>query len=138
MAKNNSKVTSDKVIDYMAYKARMGSYPSNHPPLGYVTVKITDSATGRAKNRGTTIGLDPNENNRKIVLREFELRSKGFTYEEIRKDFPEERFVRIHRSYIVNISAIEQLSSTKIRLTNGQELPVSRSYQPAVKNITIV
>lgn len=60
------------------------------------------------------------------------------TYEEIRKDFPEERFVRIHRSYIVNISAIEQLSSTKIRLTNGQELPVSRSYQSAVKNITIV
>jgi DNA-binding LytR/AlgR family response regulator len=60
------------------------------------------------------------------------------TYDEIRKDFPEDRFVRIHRSYIVNISAIEQLQTSKLIITNGQELPISRSYQAAVKAINIL
>lgn len=60
------------------------------------------------------------------------------TFEEIRKDFPEERFVRIHRSYIVNVIAIEQLFSGKVKLTNGQVLPISRSYQAAIKNLSIV
>ncbi len=57
MAKNNSKVTSDKVIDAMASKARMGWYPSNHPPLGYVTVKITDSARDELKTEEQPSGL---------------------------------------------------------------------------------
>lgn len=60
------------------------------------------------------------------------------TFDEIKKEFPEDQFVRIHRSYIVNVSAIEQLLSTKVVLTNGQELPISRSFQAAVKNIKIV
>lgn len=62
------RVLRKRIIDAMARKAETGWWPSNHPALGYVCVKNIDPETGKVKNRGTTIGLDPNENNRKIVL----------------------------------------------------------------------
>ncbi len=42
-------------------------------------------------------------------------------------------FIRTHRSYIVSSFAIKNLSSTKITLINGEEIPVSKTYYQAVK-----
>jgi DNA-binding LytR/AlgR family response regulator len=47
-------------------------------------------------------------------------------------------FVRIHRSTVVNAGSVEALKRTRwgsleLRLKNGAELRVSRSFQPAVK-----
>lgn len=107
MAKSTSRTTAVKVTDAMARKAEMGWYPSNNPPLGYITQKITDKETGRTRNRGTTIALDPNENNRKIVLREFELRAKGFSYEEIRKTVLSEGLLTERKALKYRKSTIE-------------------------------
>lgn len=107
LAKSTSKITSAKVIDAMASKAETGWYPSNKPPLGYTTVKLRDDETGRLKNRGTIIGLDPNEKNRKIVLKEFELRAKGFTYEEIRKQVLSEGLMKSKKALTYRKSSIE-------------------------------
>lgn len=99
--KQYSKTLSTKVNDGMKKKAESGWYPSNTPPLGYVCQKAVDPETGRIKNRGGIIGLDPNENNRKIVLREFELRAKGLSFDKIREQVIAEGLVsgKMLRSY---------------------------------------
>lgn len=41
-------------------------------------------------------------------------------------------FVRCHRSYLVNKNFIQSTSSSFIKLSNGNELPVSRTYKSAI------
>jgi len=47
---------------------------------------------------------------------------------------PQEHFVRIHRSYIVNISRIEAFNSTEVDILDRQ-LPLGRSYKNQVLRI---
>ena len=42
-------------------------------------------------------------------------------------------FMRIHRSYIVNMLQIEELSPTGLRTFSGRELPVSRLLYPQLQ-----
>lgn len=74
-----------KVNDGMKQKAVSVWYPSNSPALGYVCQKAVDDETGRVKNRGGIIVPDPNEQIRNLVIREFQLRADGDSYETIRK-----------------------------------------------------
>ncbi|MDE6590262.1 MAG: LytTR family DNA-binding domain-containing protein [Oscillospiraceae bacterium] len=50
------------------------------------------------------------------------------TYEEQLLSRPE--FMRVHRSYIVNMLQVEELSSSHIRTFSGKSLPVSRLLYP--------
>ena len=45
------------------------------------------------------------------------------------------RFLRCHRSYLVNRNKISKvyLSQNILTLEGGEEIPLSRSYKPAVK-----
>lgn len=48
------------------------------------------------------------------------------------------RFIRVHRSYIINTSAIRQLTDLSndpctLLLASGKQVPVSRTYRPAVQ-----
>ena len=83
LAREYVRTLTTRVVDAMDRKAETGWYPSNQVPLGYVCQKAIDPETGRIKNRGGTIGLDPLEKNQKIVLREFELRAQGYSFEKI-------------------------------------------------------
>ncbi len=44
-------------------------------------------------------------------------------------------FIRVHRAYIASISTIMTLSSEKITLINGEEIPVGKKYFPEVKKV---
>jgi DNA-binding LytR/AlgR family response regulator len=44
-------------------------------------------------------------------------------------ELPADKFIRVHKSYIVALSAIDQFNSRNIQLRNGKELPVGRSYK---------
>lgn len=46
----------------------------------------------------------------------------------IMKDLPTEKFMRIHRSYIVNIGNIESIAGNCVRM-NGQYIPIGREYR---------
>ncbi len=52
-------------------------------------------------------------------------------YEEILLSRPE--FMRVHRSYIVNMLQVEELSPAGIRTFSGKNLPVSRLLYPQVQ-----
>ena len=52
------------------------------------------------------------------------------------------RFIRIHRSYIVNVSRIRELQPCNsgefiVSLRDGKELPCSRSYRRALQALYI-
>lgn len=59
------------------------------------------------------------------------------TLAKLEKRLPPDRFVRVHRSYVVNLDAVAELSPWAhgdyvIRLKNGQKVPVSRRYADRV------
>ncbi|MGK5089534.1 recombinase family protein [Bdellovibrionota bacterium FG-2] len=82
--KNYSRALSVKVNDSMKRKAEEGWYPSNRPPLGYICKALLNEE-GRERRRGKIIVPDPNMQKREQVIREFELRATGLSFEEIRK-----------------------------------------------------
>ena len=44
---------------------------------------------------------------------------------------PAQRFMRIHRSYIISLEHIAEASHSSVRLTNGKTLPIGEMYRPA-------
>lgn len=50
------------------------------------------------------------------------------TLKAVLEKLPEEKFKRIHRSYIIPVKKIQSILNRKLTLTNGTELPVSDSY----------
>ena len=104
--KQYSRVLRTKVTDAMRYKAECGWYPSNKPPLGYAPKAVLNDE-GRERKRGKIIDVDPNEKNVRQVVREFELRAQGLSYEEIRKRIIQEGFIPPDRIYNYHASGIE-------------------------------
>ncbi|EAQ43238.1 LytTR family transcriptional regulator DNA-binding domain-containing protein [Polaribacter sp. MED152] len=57
------------------------------------------------------------------------------TLTEVTKELPSDTFVRMHRSYIVNIYKIKIINSTKLMLDNGVWLNLSRTYKQHLKDL---
>ncbi|RFS20608.1 DNA-binding response regulator [Chitinophaga silvatica] len=56
------------------------------------------------------------------------------TLKKMQEKLPQERFKRIHRSYIVAVDKIRSVVSRKVKLQNTTELPVSDSYGDFIRN----
>jgi tetratricopeptide (TPR) repeat protein len=54
---------------------------------------------------------------------------------EVEKMLPTPSFVRIHKSYIVNINRIKIINSNKVMLDTGEWINLSRVYKDRLKNI---
>ncbi len=54
---------------------------------------------------------------------------------EVLKTLPSNSFVRIHKSFIVNIYRIKIINSTKVMLDNGVWINLSRTYKQQLKDI---
>ncbi|WP_317195991.1 LytR/AlgR family response regulator transcription factor [Litoribacter ruber] len=50
------------------------------------------------------------------------------TMKEVEAKMGPKNFVRIHRSYIVNMHAIRRHEGRRVELVNGEVLPVGRSF----------
>ena len=44
-------------------------------------------------------------------------------------------FVRVHKGYLVNLACIKRLDSKNVQLNSGQEIPVGRSFQGALREM---
>ncbi|NCD69093.1 LytR/AlgR family response regulator transcription factor [Mucilaginibacter agri] len=51
------------------------------------------------------------------------------TLEELLQNLPRDRFLRIHRSHIINTAYIKRIESDQIILSDGSALTVGRTYQ---------
>lgn len=56
------------------------------------------------------------------------------TLSSLLQQLPEDKFLRIHRSYAVNLSKVESITANKVML-HGLELPVGKSYKSTVNTI---
>lgn len=56
------------------------------------------------------------------------------TLEQLEMELPDE-FIKCHRSFIINTAKLEEvlISKNMVRLLNGFEIPLSRSYKPLLK-----
>ncbi|MEM7659494.1 MAG: LytTR family DNA-binding domain-containing protein [Bacteroidota bacterium] len=52
------------------------------------------------------------------------------TMRKLEEEFPVDRFIRVHRSYIVSLSHIDEIYGNTIVL-NGKEIPIGGSYRKA-------
>lgn len=96
-----------KVIDSMEQKALSGWYPSNHPPLGYVAQRPKDDNGRELRKLPAIIVPDPDERNVRWVKREFELRARGLTLDEIKEKVMAEGLVPANRRLGYSRAAIE-------------------------------
>jgi two-component system LytT family response regulator len=55
------------------------------------------------------------------------------TLKWVEANLPEQKFVRVHASYLVQIDQIAQLGSDMVKLIAGTEIPVSRSKRSALR-----
>lgn len=53
---------------------------------------------------------------------------------DMKKLLPEELFVLCHRSYIVNIAHIRLITSSKVTLSNGEQIPVSKTQASSLNH----
>ncbi|MDQ3232366.1 MAG: recombinase family protein, partial [Pseudobdellovibrionaceae bacterium] len=82
---NFSDNLSERVIDALTTKSKLGWYPHARPPLGYIGRRHMNEY-GKESARGLSIVVpDPNEDAVSLVKREFELRALGYGYKEIRR-----------------------------------------------------
>ena len=51
---------------------------------------------------------------------------------DIESSLPRSQFVLCHRSYIVNIAHVRTLTRTECLLSNGESVPISRTYVSAI------
>ncbi|NJW55767.1 LytR/AlgR family response regulator transcription factor, partial [Salinimicrobium oceani] len=58
-----------------------------------------------------------------IVIRE--------TISNIEKELPDQKFIRIHRSFIVSLAALDSYTNEHLEVA-GKALPISRSYKSTV------
>lgn len=104
--KHFSRNLSSKVNDAMRQKAETGWYPSNQLPLGYALQRAKDEH-GREMKRGAIVVRDPNERRVRQVVREFELRAEGQTFEQIRESIIAEGFIPLERASQYRANVIE-------------------------------
>lgn len=104
--KNHIRNLKTKVVDAMTRKAQLGWYPSNNVPLGYMNTN--ENEFGEKVRRGGIVKLDDNLNNRKVVLREFELRAQGLSFEAIRDQIRTENLLTPKKSLSYKAGAIER------------------------------
>ena len=57
------------------------------------------------------------------------------TLSSFEEQLPVEAFVRIHKSYILNKKFVHYIEGNMIRLKNGKELPLGKSYKHVVKQL---
>jgi DNA invertase Pin-like site-specific DNA recombinase len=106
-SKQFARNLSAKTSDAMLAKAEGGWYPGNHPPLGYMNQKSKDS-NGRELKRGTTLIRDIDEKRVRQVIREFELRGQGLSYQSIRDQVVSEEFITPHQQRQYRANTVEK------------------------------
>ncbi|MDF2189167.1 LytTR family DNA-binding domain-containing protein [Paraflavitalea sp. CAU 1676] len=57
------------------------------------------------------------------------------TLSSFEEQLPPDVFVRIHKSYMLNKKFVHYIEGNTIRLKNGKELPVGKSYKQIVKDL---
>ena len=56
------------------------------------------------------------------------------SFSKLLEKLPSNRFVRVHRSYAVNLAKVSEVRSGTILMAGGKTIPIGDSYRPALMN----
>lgn len=65
----------------------------------------------------------------RIMTRDGRSRTVLGTLTNFEEQLPASDFMRIHRSYIINVHEIQEIGSSQIRLSSGTSVPVGKTYR---------
>ncbi|WP_301040381.1 LytR/AlgR family response regulator transcription factor [Muribaculum intestinale] len=101
------------------------------------------SLTLKAEHKTVIVGLkdiiliEAMDNYVKVYRKDIPMLMSQITMKEMESVLPSDRFVRVHRSYIVSTAAIERFSNRTIYLRNHpRPIPVGRKYIQAFNNLS--
>ncbi len=57
------------------------------------------------------------------------------SFSKLLEKLPASRFVRVHRSYVINLAKVQEVSSGIILMTGGKTIPIGDSYRSALMNM---
>lgn len=77
--------------------------------------------------------VESQKENIKIVCEDKTIITR-YLISDIEKELPQNKFIRIHRSFIVSLSKINLLDSNDVEVA-GKELPIGRNYKDFVQKI---
>jgi len=95
-------------------------------------VKGTGKSSWNRINLNEIVYLKADSNYTNIVLQAKQVMVYG-TLNNLSKELPQERFLRVHKSYIINLSHVESGSVCFVNMGNGDQVPVGRAYRNELK-----
>jgi DNA-binding LytR/AlgR family response regulator len=119
----------NRVQDFFKLRKKAMDIDNNSGESGYIMVK-----QGYEKHRlhhSDIVFLESMKDYTKIKTMSGQSLLVLETLSSLLKQLPEDRFIRIHRSYAVNMNKIDSVASNKVNLC-GIELPVGKSYKTVV------
>ena len=68
----------------------------------------------------------PSEQMPKVVL---------MSFSKLLEKLPATRFVRVHRSYVINLAKVSEVSSGMVLMPTGKRVPIGDSYRSTLMNM---
>lgn len=110
--------------------------PSAEPNLFNDTIILKSEHKNVMINLGDIELVEAMDNYVKVFRRNLSTVISQITMKEMEEILPSDRFVRVHRSYIVALSAIDRFSSRQLYLVgHKQPIPVGRKYNEIFSKI---
>ena len=92
-----------------------------------LTVRVDGS--NEVLNLGDILYLQAEKDYVRIVLKGGRQRLTLNRLSSLEEQLPDELFVRIHRSYVINRQALSSTGAQTLTLSDGTELPIGRTYR---------
>ena len=116
----------EKLKEYLEMKEALSASREDtilHFKADYRTVSIDIARIVYVEGMGEYIKIHQDDAGNPVVVH--------YSLKHLLEQLPWDRFIRIHRSYIISKGHIADASRTDVRLDNGKTLPVGEVYRPA-------
>ena len=57
------------------------------------------------------------------------------SFSKLLEKLPATRFVRVHRSYVINLAKVSEVCPGMILMTGGKTIPIGDNYRPTLMNM---
>lgn len=57
------------------------------------------------------------------------------SFSKLLEKLPASRFVRVHRSYVINLAKVSEVSSGMVLMSTGKRVPIGDSYRSTLMNM---
>ena len=123
---NEFLASCEKLRGHLEMKAALSEKleaPILHFKADYRTISVDTSKIVYVESMSEYVKIFLSDSDMPVIVH--------YSLKHLIEQLPADRFMRIHRSYIVSLSHIAEASRTAVRLDNGITIPVGELYRPA-------